>query len=594
MNYNEIKKNYDIARREQLNADKELTRIAKELKATDGTYSEIESSFQTRMVNDKAKALEAYRKSKTDPIEAELSSTEQTLTNTKKEYEEKRSGITYDNLLANCSSKQEILEDVHNASSILSECLQGIVGNRFYKELTASLEHQEFEFTDESLPSVIQYFNESEVMLDKLSKGSGGIDAVFDKVEDAVSPDEEGDKTVSLVLAVGVGIGVVLLTKIFLPVYAVLLTAYGAYNIFRNSRVYRILIVQKAVQDNINHIDDLLKKQIEEEVNNQLNALDSEYVPAIEGLEKKVTKLKQSIIDISAEADNTFVYNSKEVESLKSAAISKADNQRSSLLTQKKRQEEILAEKTKIVQELGEQLGELLQGLRQQYLQGVGKEVIFEPHFLFDIDMARNKPVFFTHPQTRCLFLYDDAQDVYNFVRLITLQLRAKLNPFNLSVTVTDVVNSGNDLVYFNSVEDKNNSLFQLLTTSSAIKEKLTDFATDFDKRQTNIRKDFETIEKYNKAMLEMNSLTESYLFFFFIDPEAATLTEEETVRLLRVGGELGIYTHLFIAKSEFAAMKDTAASVLDNVGKTYFLSNGNYLERAKDFISETLLQTDD
>lgn len=31
MNYNEIKKNYDIARREQLNADKELTRIAKEL-----------------------------------------------------------------------------------------------------------------------------------------------------------------------------------------------------------------------------------------------------------------------------------------------------------------------------------------------------------------------------------------------------------------------------------------------------------------------------------------------------------------------------------------------------------------------------------
>ena len=63
---------------------------------------------------------------------------------------------------------------------------------------------------------------------------------------------------------------------------------------------------------------------------------------------------------------------------------------------------------------------------------------------------------------------------------------------------------------------------------------------------------------------------------------------------LRRNGGKLGIFPHLFLTKDSFVNMKDDAANLLDVIGKVYYLENGNYLERAKDFVNDTLLNTEE
>lgn len=602
MNYNEIKKEYDVALKEQVQTYREISRLDKELGRLNSVYDEIESSFQTQLVNDKAKELERYRKSRTDPIEAKLMETEKRLADEKTQYEDKRKDITYDNLLLSCSSKQDIIEDVRSATDTLGEQLQHIVGSRFYSELLKHFDSKELEFDDEGLQEVINYFNKSETVIEKMQSGGGVVESAFDQIEQAIVPDEaaeEGDnsnKSLSFLIAIGVGVGLIVFTKITLPIYVVMLTIYGAYNIVRNMRVYKIMLVQKAVQDNINHIDELLKKQIADEVERQQKELDAAYLPTIDKLAKAVSQLKEDVVNASAEADSSFIYNSSKINDLKQIELEKNDKRKSALLTQKKQQEEVLEQKTKIVTELNKQLNELLNGLQDQYLHGVGKEVIFEPHFLFDIDTAKNRPVLFTHPQTSCLFLYDSVSDVESFIRLLIVQLRAKLNPFSLSITVADTQTAGQSFIYFMPDAENVNTqaLFSILTDDATIKSNLDSCATELRKRQTNILREFSTIENYNNKMLELKSLTESYKFIFYLNPEASVLQDANMIQLLKIGGDLGMYAHLFIQKDNFVNLKAAADSVLSNVSKAYYLENGALYERAKDFINDTLLHADE
>lgn len=596
MDYNEIKRSYDVARKEQLRVDREVTRINKELQSISDSYTSIDSDFNAQMMNDKARALEQYRLSCTKPYEDKLAMQETELSETKSRYETERGAITYDNLLEQCSSKQEILEDVRNASSILGENLKDIVGSRFYNQLLENLESVDLEFSEDNLPMLIDYFNKSESLVQKLSNGGGFVDDTLTSLEQQVLEDE--DNTMSKVLA-----GVLLATLLFigkvaLPAYLIIMCIYASYNIFRNHRIYNVLVTQKAVQDNINKIDELLKKQIEEEVEKQINDLDTEFLPRIQELEESIKQLRMDIINASSEADASFKYDDSKMTQLKQIEIDKNDKRRSTLLVQKKQQEDLLQEKTAIVTELGNQLSQLLNGLQKQYLQGVGKGVIFDPKFLFDIDVTRNRPEFFNHPQTSCLFLYDEQKDVYDLIRLFCVQLRAKLNPFNLSVTVVDTVNVGQDLIYFAAVVDDDDSntdsLFKIITDDSEIDERLKRYSKDLLRRQGNIMREFGDIAVYNEEMVKIKSLTESYDFLFFIDPQNTVMSNPDLVRILRNGGKLGIFPHLFLTKDSFVSMKDDASNLLDVIGKVYYLENGNYLERAKDFVNDTLLSTDE
>lgn len=592
MDYNTIKKNYDSARREQLNVDKQIRKIQTELNSLDEKYHGINTNYDSMIANDKAKALEVYRKKVTEPIEAKLQTAKAKLTETKTYYEDTRKSINFDDLLKQCSSRQEILDEVREASAVLKEHLQEITGEAFFTELCNQMESKEITINEDSLPRIIAYFNKSEDVIERLRSGGFSAEKAIDGIETSVKEN----KNVSMVLSVLVLVCIIAFTWKTFAIYTLLAGLYGAYNLSRHRKIYKIFMVQKAVQDNIDGIDSLLKKQIEEEVQSQIEELDNEYVPKIENLEEQIKCLEQDVIDSATKANSSFIYDGTKMDNLKRSEIESLDKQKSALLVQKKKQEDLLQEKTKIVGDLAEQLNEMLSGLKKQYLTGVGKDVIFEPHFLFDIDTAKNKPTFFLHPQTSCLFLYESIADVYDFIRLICVQLRAKLNPFNLSITVLDIVNAGNDLLYFTASDGKINvkPLFQIIVSEEDMKERLNTYQLNLMKRQENIVREFGDIQTYNTKMLEMKSLTESYDFLFCIDPSKAICDHSTMIRLMKIGGTLGIFPHLFIAKEEMTLMKDNALTLLDNIGKVYYLEDGVCRERAKDFIRDDLLKAED
>lgn len=600
MSYADIKKSYDSARREQLGVDKEISRIETQLKKLETTYPEIEKRYQALIADDKLNAMGKFQKSRIVPFETKLSEDEKRLRKTRAEYDSKKSEISYDNLLAQCSSKQDILEEVRNASTVLEQRLRSLVGDRFYGVLSENLDSREINFESENLDKLIRYFNASEKTVERYARKGSVLQNFIDDVENRILANDEGEdgKALSIVIAVGMLIAIIFYCRIMLPVEAILLAIFSIYNVMRNYRVYHILVIQKAVQENIDKIDAHLRKQIEEEVLRQQSELDSQYLPVIQALESEIAKLNQDIVNAEAEAKAIFQYDESGMVNRKKAEIEKVDKQKSQLLIQKRQQQELLSQKTQIVEDLSEQLSGMLKGLQDTFLSGVGEAIIFDPKFLFDIDTVKNRPVFFTHPQSSCLFLYEDIKDVYDLIRLFAVELRAKLNPFNLSIAVADLKNLGQDLIYFTASEGGSDveisSLFRMIVNADDLKAFVQTTADDLLRRQSNIRREFGDIAAYNQKMVELNSLTESYDFQFIVDPDNNWINNPKVQSVLRVGGVLGIFSHVFIEKSEFVKLKDYATIILDIIGKVYYLENGNYFERAKDFVVDNLLSEED
>lgn len=595
MAYADLKRSFDVARGEQLSADKELNRIEKELQSVNAAYAQVDRQFLQSDAESRVSELERYRKAQVAPFEQELSDTENKLRSITTDYQSRRADVTYDKLLSKCSSKQDILEEVRNASSVLETKIKELVGQAFYEKLCKRLNSHDIEFDSDNLDRLINYFNRSEETIERFDAGDKGISDFLNYAEKTLLEDTESEKgkRISLIFSATMVVAVLFSRYYFLPIAIISLALLAVYTIARNYQVFHILVIQKAVQGNIEKIDKHLKSQIEEEVSNQLSVLDNEYNLKKDELDSEIQRLNSDIAKALMQAEETFVYDDHSMQLRKSAEIEKLDKQKSTLLVQQAQQRALFQQKTQIVESLGEKLGGMLSTLKNDYLSGVGKDVIFKPDFLFDIDEYKNKPIFFKHPKTSCLFLYDDVADVYNFVRLISLELRAKLSPFSLGIVAVDERNMGQDLIYFTADGDSAeaaSSTYTLVTDDDGVKNLISRTYVELTRRQTNIRREFENIETYNLKMVELKSFTEYYEFQFVIDPSSSYISDKSVERALRVGGELGMFVHLFMSKSDFQELRDSAMGVLDAIGKVYYLESGNYFERAKDFVAENLL----
>lgn len=593
MAYKDVKHEYNTVRMEQLNATKQLKRVEDELAALEHQYSALDAKYDKILTSDRAHALQAFRASKTAPIEIKIQETETKLNETKQRYSDEKSKITYDNFLESCSSKQEILEDVRKASTTLEERLQQIVGPRFYSILISSMQYKAVSFSDDNLDKLIEYFNRSEKTIDGFSTGRSAT-AMIDQVEEQLLGTDESSLQLSSFIAIIILALLLFARKYFMPIIVIFMMTLSVYTVFKNYQIYHMLVVQKAVRENINQIDDFIKKQVEQEVAISLKQLDADFLPRIDKLEKLVTQLQNDLQKRMSEADNEFVYDDSTITREHVAEVDRLDSQKRTLEKQRNEYKELQESKARQVDGLKKKMDTMLADLRNTFFDGIGKEVIFEPTFLLDIDEAENKPKFFEHPQSSCLFLYEDTSDVYNFIRLLSYELRAKISPFSLKVAVSDEAYLGQDMIYFaDEQEDKKQSMsaFSIFRDKKETEEFVNELGSDMRKRQLNIRREFDSIASYNRAMVEMGSLAESYIFWFVIDPDARQYDNATIQQVLKIGGSLGIFAHLFISKEEFSKLKETAVKLFDSVEQIYYLEHGEIYKRPVAYVAEDLLK---
>ena len=596
--YNEIKKSIDQVRKDIVGIKRNLSRNEEDQREIRRAVDKAESTFQLNLRQEKDTAQQEFVQQSVAEISNEIQSVQQQIAQTQQEYDSEIEHIKNLDIASQYSDEQAITAEVRASLAVLQEQLTKTISPRFQNELEGQFETQEIAMSSEEIEEVIKYFNKQSRMIEHMGSSSW-IDKLIDKILQVVripslEKSEQAAKVSFGILSVLFVVLVIVAGKFLFPFYVLFLGVLLFYNVNKHYKIFSALIAQKTVKDNLKLIDESLRNKALEQQQALLQETQERYDAQLLHAQEELDSLKHKKDSATMSAMQSFTFDDADLQSRYNNAI-KINNKRLEQLTSEKDSlQHDLSSAQNELQDLECQLHAIAGNVQSEYLdlQKIGTSPIFNPQFI--IDIKKSKPTYFTHLQAGMLFLYNDSKDVSNFIRLLLLQLRIKLSPHNMNCTIIDTQDLGIDYLPFKPNNPDNdeaiNSLFRIIGDKEKIKETIDDLVSSINTRVAAIRQDYDNIAAYNQAMVESDSLTESYEFVFYQNPEARVLSDLNMQQLYRLGGPLGIFVHLFIKKDVFYEMGDLAEELVESSEGIYLLQDGSLLKRAKEFVSENLI----
>lgn len=600
--YNEIKKSIDRVRKDIVGIKRNLSRNEEDQREIRRAVDKAESTFQLNLRQEKDTAQQEFVQQSVADVNNEIQSLQHQISQTQQEYDNEIDRIKCMDIVSQYSDEQAITAEVRASLAVLQEQLTKTISPRFQNELEAQFETQEIAMSSEEIEEVIKYFNKQSRMIEHMGSGSW-VDKLIDKILQLVRiPSlEKNEKTAKVsfgILSILLVVLVAVAGKFLFPFYVLFLGVLLFYNVNKHYRIFSALIAQKTVKDNLKLIDESLRNKALEQQQALLQETQEQYDAQLLQAQEELDSLKQRKDSATMSAMQSFTFDDTDLQSRYSNAIKINNKRLEQLKDEKDSLQHSLNEAQNELQELEHQLHAIAGNVQSEYLdlQKIGTSPIFNPQFI--VDIKKSKPTYFTHLQAGMLFLYNDSKDVSNFIRLILLQLRIKLSPHNMNCTIIDTQDLGIDYLPFKPNNPDNdeaiNSLFRIIGDKEKIKETIDDLVASINTRVAAIRQDYDNIAAYNQAMVESDSLTESYEFVFYQNPENRVLSDLNMQQLYRLGGPLGIFVHLFIKKDVFYEMGDLAEELVESSEGIYLLQDGSLLKRAKEFVSENLIKHKD
>lgn len=600
--YNEIKKSIDRVRKDIVGIKRNLSRNEEDQREIRRAIDKAESTFQLNLRQEKDTAQQEFVQQSVADVNNEIQSLQNQISQTQQEYDNEIDRIKGMDIASQYSDEQAITAEVRASLAVLQEQLTKTISPRFQNELEGQFETQEIAMSSEEIEEVIKYFNKQSRMIEHMGSGSW-VDKLIDKILQLVRiPSLEKSEKVAKVsfgiLSVLFVVLVVVAGKFLFPFYVLFLGVLLFYNVNKHYRIFSALIAQKTVKDNLKLIDESLRNKALEQQQALLQETQERYDAQLLQAQEELDSLKRRKDSATMSAMQSFTFDDTDLQSRYNNAIKINNKRLEQLKDEKDSLQHNLNEAQNELQELEHQLHAIAGNVQSEYLdlQKIGTSPIFNPQFI--IDIKKSKPTYFTHLQAGMLFLYNDSRDVSNFIRLLLLQLRIKLSPHNMNCTIIDTQDLGIDYLPFKPNNPDNdeaiNSLFRIIGDKEKIKETIDDLVASINTRVAAIRQDYDNIAAYNQAMVESDSLTESYEFVFYQNPENRVLSDLNMQQLYRLGGPLGIFVHLFIKKDVFYEMGDLAEELVESSEGIYLLQDGSLLKRAKEFVSENLIKHKD
>lgn len=600
--YNEIKKSIDRVRKDIVGIKRNLSRNEEDQREIRRAVDKAESTFQLNLRQEKDTAQQEFVQQSVADVNNEIQSLQHQISQTQQEYDNEIDRIKCMDIASQYSDEQAITAEVRASLAVLQEQLTKTISPRFQNELEGQFETQEIAMSSEEIEEVIKYFNKQSRMIEHMGSGSW-VDKLIDKILQLVRiPSlEKNEKTTKVsfgILSILLVVLVAVAGKFLFPFYVLFLGVLLFYNVNKHYRIFSALIAQKTVKDNLKLIDESLRNKALEQQQALLQETQEQYDAQLLQAQEELDSLKRRKDSATMSAMQSFTFDDTDLQSRYSNAIKINNKRLEQLKDEKDSLQHSLNEAQNELQELEHQLHAIAGNVQSEYLdlQKIGTSPIFNPQFI--VDIKKSKPTYFTHLQAGMLFLYNDSKDVSNFIRLILLQLRIKLSPHNMNCTIIDTQDLGIDYLPFKPNNPDNdeaiNSLFRIIGDKEKIKETIDDLVASINTRVAAIRQDYDNIAAYNQAMVESDSLTESYEFVFYQNPENRVLSDLNMQQLYRLGGPLGIFVHLFIKKDVFYEMGDLAEELVESSEGIYLLQDGSLLKRAKEFISENLIKHKD
>lgn len=600
--YNEIKKSIDRVRKDIVGIKRNLSRNEEDQREIRRAVDKAESTFQLNLRQEKDTAQQEFVQQSVADVNNEIQSLQHQISQTQQEYDNEIDRIKCMDIASQYSDEQAITAEVRASLAVLQEQLTKTISPRFQNELEGQFETQEIAMSSEEIEEVIKYFNKQSRMIEHMGSGSW-VDKLIDKILQLVRiPSlEKNEKTAKVsfgILSILLVVLVAVAGKFLFPFYVLFLGVLLFYTVNKHYRIFSALIAQKTVKDNLKLIDESLRNKALEQQQALLQETQEQYDAQLLQAQEELDSLKRRKDSATMSAMQSFTFDDTDLQSRYSNAIKINNKRLEQLKDEKDSLQHSLNEAQNELQELEHQLHAIAGNVQSEYLdlQKIGTSPIFNPQFI--VDIKKSKPTYFTHLQAGMLFLYNDSKDVSNFIRLILLQLRIKLSPHNMNCTIIDTQDLGIDYLPFKPNNPDNdeaiNSLFRIIGDKEKIKETIDDLVASINTRVAAIRQDYDNIAAYNQAMVESDSLTESYEFVFYQNPENRVLSDLNMQQLYRLGGPLGIFVHLFIKKDVFYEMGDLAEELVESSEGIYLLQDGSLLKRAKEFVSENLIKHKD
>lgn len=566
----------------------------------------IKQSFERTLSEESNKELNQYVNNLSAPVSNKVTELEDELLELEDRFKEEMSKFSKEDLTDYYYSESEMLEDVHKALAMLNERLTNLIGERFQKELNQQLDSVSFKIQADDLEEICDYFEKLTEYFDNIQNNNSkvtSIENIVKKLNTIGNALETGNKQLTLVVMLVLCFIFYFAFKFVFPIYVIALAMFTIYNVKLSSKIYTTSLLRKVIEDNISAIEQMYRDKALAQLNQEKRELEESYKETKNELENELSDTKNKLESILMSAKERFTYDDDKLRENQNNLLIVNKNKKSELerlkLQEKQKYDSLLKE----LEVTKQQFDQAADNLKNKYINfdKVGDSYVMDKDFLLDIDAVTKKPKFFEFNFGSNLFIYSDITDVINFIKLFVVQVRARLKPSCINMTIFDDKFMGRDYLCFKETEDdKYDNIMRLLINKEELKNYVGELSELSITRTTNIKREFNNIIEYNNFMLSQNSLPESYTFFFVQDIVLNTLLETTFRQILLNGSDLGIYPFVFLSMENFSQGGNDAKELIkyfDNIytfdqdaTHQYEGSNTILKRKAKDFVLERIL----
>lgn len=566
----------------------------------------IKQSFERTLSEESNKELNQYVNNLSAPVANKVTELEDELLELEDRFKEEMSKFSKEDLTDYYYSESEMLEDVHKALAMLNERLTNLIGERFQKELNQQLDSVSFKIQEDDLEEICNYFEKLTEYFDNIQNNNSkvtSIENIIKKLNTIGNALETGNKQLTLVVMIVLCFIFYFAFKFVFPIYVIALAMFTIYNVKLSSKIYTTSLLRKVIEDNISAIEQMYRDKALAQLNQEKRELEESYKETKNELENELSDTKNKLESILMSAKERFTYDDDKLRENQNNLLIVNKNKKSELerlkLQEKQKYDSLLKE----LEVTKQQFDQAADNLKNKYINfdKVGDSYVMDKDFLLDIDAVTKKPKFFEFNFGSNLFIYSDITDVINFIKLFVVQVRARLKPSCINMTIFDDKFMGRDYLCFKETEDdKYDNIMRLLINKEELKNYVGELSELSITRTTNIKREFNNIIEYNNFMLSQNSLPESYTFFFVQDIVLNTLLETTFRQILLNGSDLGIYPFVFLSMENFSQGGNDAKELIkyfDNIytfdqdaTHQYEGSNTILKRKAKDFVLERIL----
>lgn len=566
----------------------------------------IKQSFERTLSEESNKELNQYVNNLSAPVANKVTELEDELLELEDRFKEEMSKFSKEDLTDYYYSESEMLEDVHKALAMLNERLTNLIGERFQKELNQQLDSVSFKIQADDLEEICDYFEKLTEYFDNIQNNNSkvtSIENIVKKLNTIGNALETGNKQLTLVVMLVLCFIFYFAFKFVFPIYVIALAMFTIYNVKLSSKIYTTSLLRKVIEDNISAIEQMYRDKALAQLNQEKRELEESYKETKNELENELSDTKNKLESILMSAKERFTYDDDKLRENQNNLLIVNKNKKSELerlkLQEKQKYDSLLKE----LEVTKQQFDQAADNLKNKYINfdKVGDSYVMDKDFLLDIDAVTKKPKFFEFNFGSNLFIYSDITDVINFIKLFVVQVRVRLKPSCINMTIFDDKFMGRDYLCFKETEDdKYDNIMRLLINKEELKNYVGELSELSITRTTNIKREFNNIIEYNNFMLSQNSLPESYTFFFVQDIVLNTLLETTFRQILLNGSDLGIYPFVFLSMENFSQGGNDAKELIkyfDNIytfdqdaTHQYEGSNTILKRKAKDFVLERIL----